>query len=65
MTNEEHVEEMFYLAHYSGVFTKFSNEVNLCKENSLRRCSYEVIEDVFNRFVSQGLIISESELYNV
>ena len=27
MSNEEHVEEMYYFAHISGVFKEFSNEI--------------------------------------
>jgi hypothetical protein len=61
MSNEEHVEEMYYFAHISGVFKEFSNEVTRIKNNEPKRDFSEVVEDVFNEFVTGGLI--QTELY--
>jgi hypothetical protein len=61
MSNEEHVEEMYYFAHLSGVFKQFSNEVTRIKNNTPKRNFSEVVEDVFNEFVTEGLI--QTELY--
>jgi hypothetical protein len=61
MSNEEHVEEMYYFAHISGVFKEFSNEVTRIKNNGPKRDFSEVVEDVFNEFVLEGLI--QTELY--
>jgi hypothetical protein len=59
MSNEEHVEEMYYFAHISGVFKEFSNEVTKIKNIDPKRNFCEVVESVFNEFVSEGLIYSD------
>lgn len=61
MSNEEHVEEMYHFAYISGVFREFSNEVAKIKNNDPKRNFCEVVEDVFNEFVTEGLI--QTELY--
>jgi hypothetical protein len=64
MSNEEHVEEMYYFAHISGVFKQFSNEVTRIKNNGpLKETFSEVVEDVFNKFVNEGLIQTELHLF--
>lgn len=63
MSNEEHVEEMYYFAHISGVFREFSNEVTKIKNNDPKRDFSEVVEDVFNEFVNEGLIETELHLF--
>lgn len=63
MSNEEHVEEMYYFAHISGVFREFSNEVTKIKNNDPKRDFLEVVEDVFNEFVNEGLIETELHLF--
>lgn len=63
MSNEEHVEEMYYFAHLSGVFKEFSNEVTRIKNNAPKRNFSEVVEDVFNEFVTEGLIQTELHLF--
>jgi hypothetical protein len=52
---------MYYFAHISGVFKEFSNEVTRIKNNGPKRDFSEVVEDVFNEFVTGGLI--QTELY--
>ena len=37
MSNEEHVEEMYYFAHISGVFKEFSNEITKIRNNDPKR----------------------------
>jgi len=63
MSNEEHVEEMYYFAHLSGVFKEFSNEVTRLKSNDLKRHFSEVVQDVFEEFVNEGLIQSDLHLF--
>ena len=63
MSNEEHVEEMYYFAHLSGVFKQFSNEVTRIKNITPKRTFSEVVEDVFNEFVNEGLIQTELHLF--
>jgi hypothetical protein len=63
MSNEEHVEEMYYFAHISGVFKEFSNEVTRIKENTPKRDFSEVVQDVFDEFVTEGLIHSDLHLF--
>ena len=63
MSNEEHVEEMYYFAHISGVFREFSNEVTKIRNNAPKRDFSEVVEDVFNEFVNEGLIETDLHLF--
>ena len=63
MSNEEHVEEMYYFAHISGVFKEFSNEVTRIKNNDSKRNFSEVVQDVFEEFVLEGLIHSDEHLF--
>jgi len=63
MSNEEHVEEMYYFAHISGVFKKFSNEVTKIKNNDPKIEFSEVVQDVFNQFVNEGLIQDDLVLF--
>jgi hypothetical protein len=63
MSNEEHVEEMYYLSHISGVFSEFSNEVTKIKTNNPKRSFSEVVQDVFEKFVTDGLIQSDVYLF--
>ena len=55
MSNEEHVEEMYYFAHLSGVFKEFSNEVTKLKIDNPKKHFSEVVQDVFEEFVNKGL----------
>ena len=63
MSNEEHVEEMYYFAHISGVFKEFSNEVTKIKNNDPKRNLSEVVQDVFDEFVNGGLIHLDTHLF--
>lgn len=56
MTNEEYVEEMYHIAHNYGVMEEFQNEVK--KELNFKPTvnRYDVIHEVFYKFVSEGLI---------
>ena len=63
MSIEEHVEEMYYFAHISGVFKEFSNEVTRIKNNGSKRQFSEVVQDVFDEFVNEGLIQSDLHLF--
>jgi hypothetical protein len=50
MSNEEHVEEMYYFAHISGVFKEFSNEITKIRNNDPRR------EEIFVRSLKACLM---------
>jgi hypothetical protein len=63
MSNEEHIEEMYYLSHISGVFKEFSNEVTKIKNNNPKRNFSEIVQDVFEEFVSEGFIQSDIYLF--
>ena len=63
MSNEEHVEEMYYFAYLSGVFKEFSNEVTKLKSNNPKKHFSEVVQDVFEEFVNKGLIQSDLHLF--
>jgi hypothetical protein len=63
MSNEEHVEEMFYFAHISGVFTQFSEKVSEIRQNNPRKTICEVTEHVFDEFTNNGLINSDVYLF--
>jgi hypothetical protein len=63
MSNEEHVEEMYYFAHISGVFKEFSNEVTKIRNNDPRKNFCEVVQNVFDEFVNEGLIHSDAHLF--
>jgi hypothetical protein len=63
MSNEEHVEEMYYFAHISGVFTEFSNEITKIKNNNNKINLSEVVQDVFDEFINRGLIQSDLHLF--
>lgn len=56
MSNEEHIEEMYYLAHLSGVFTEFSTEVIKEKNENPKTNFSELVERVFQNFSEKGLI---------
>jgi hypothetical protein len=63
MSNEEHVEEMYYFAHLSGVFKEFSDEVTKLRNNDPKKHFSEVVEDVFDNFVNEGLIQNDLHLF--
>jgi hypothetical protein len=63
MSNEEHVEEMYYFAHISGVFKEFSNEVTEIRNNDQKINFSEVVQQVFESFVEEGLIQSDLHLF--
>lgn len=63
MSNEEHVEEMYYFAHISGVFKEFSNEVTRLKSNDPKIHFSDVVQSVFEEFVNEGLIQTELHLF--
>jgi hypothetical protein len=63
MSNEEHVEEMFYLSHISGVYKQFSERVTETHKNNPKKSICEVTEYVFEEFISEGLIDSEAHLF--
>jgi hypothetical protein len=63
MSNEEHIEEMYYFAHLSGVFTEFSSEVIKEKNENPQTGLSELVQRVYDDFVGKGLIEDETHLF--
>lgn len=63
MSNEEHVEEMFYLSHISGVYKQFSERVTENHKHNPKKSICEVTEYVFEEFMNKGLINSDVHLF--
>jgi hypothetical protein len=61
MSNEEHIEEMYWLAHTSGVFPEFRDEISikLSENRTYDRC--HIVESVFHKFIEEGLIEYRTE----
>jgi|APGre2960657373_1045057.scaffolds.fasta_scaffold19551_4 hypothetical protein len=55
MTNEEILEELYYIAESSGVFKEFSENVNHLTHNS-KFSIHEAVERTHLEFVEKGLI---------
>jgi hypothetical protein len=63
MSNEEHVEEMFHLAHISGVFKQFLEKVTETVKNNPSESFCISTERVFDNFIKEGLINEEVYLF--
>lgn len=63
MTNEEHIEEMYQLAHTCGVFQLFSNTIIETRKNNLSLSFCDAVEYVFNDFLKKELINPELYLF--
>lgn len=63
MSNEEHIEEMYYFAHLSGVFTEFSSEILKEKNLNPKTCLSEIVQSVFEDFIVRGLIEDDFHLF--
>lgn len=63
MSNEEHIEEMYYFAHLSGVFIEFTTEVIREKNEHPQTGLSELVQMVYEDFVERGLIEEESHLF--
>jgi hypothetical protein len=55
MTNEEILEELYYIAESSGVFEEFSENVNNLLYNS-KFSIHEAVERTHLEFIKKGLI---------
>lgn len=63
MSNEEHIEEMYYFAHLSGVFNEFSSKVTQERLGHPGINFIETVQKVFDDFVREGLIEEEFYLF--
>lgn len=59
MSNEEHLEEMFYHAYESGVVTKFKQKIEKLKKETPNLSICEVTEKVYYKMVKKGLILDK------
>jgi len=50
MTNEEFVEEVYYLAHKKGVLNEFRDEVTKIKTSHQKMSLYDAVEIVQRKF---------------
>ena len=56
MSNEQIMEEQFHFAYLSGVLKEFSEEISKITEKKTNKTLYEISDDIFNRFIKEGLI---------
>lgn len=63
MSNEEHIEEMYYFAHLSGVFTEFSLDVIEERNKNPKKSFSDNVQKVFEEYVEAGLIMDEFHLF--
>lgn len=56
MSNEQIMDEQFHFAYLSGVFKEFSSEITKIKEENSTKSLSEISDDVFDRFIKEGLI---------
>jgi hypothetical protein len=56
MSNEQIMDEQFHFAYLSGVLTEFSSEITKIKEENTTKSLSEISDDVFDRFIKEGLI---------
>jgi len=56
MSNEQIMEEQFHFAYLSGVLKEFSLEIAKIKEENSDKSISEISDDVFDRFIKEGLI---------
>jgi len=56
MSNEQIMEEQFHFAYLSGVLKEFSDEISKIKEENSNKSISEISDDIFNRFIKEGLI---------
>jgi ribosomal protein L20A (L18A) len=59
MSNEEHIEEMFYHAYSSGVVTKFRKKIEKVRKKTPNLNLCEVTEKVYHKMTKKGLILDE------
>jgi len=56
MSNEEHIEEMYYNAYQSGVIDKFRKKIQKRKNKNTEKRHLDVIEEVYFKMVKKNLI---------
>ena len=56
MSNEQIMEEQFHFAYLSGVLKEFSDEISKIKEENSNKSISEISDNIFNRFIKEGLI---------
>lgn len=56
MSNEEILEEIYFVVHKHNLLDVFTNEVNRVKNIEGKKTIYEVVNDVYHNFVSEGVI---------
>jgi hypothetical protein len=59
MSNEQHVEEMFYHAFKSGVETKFREKIQKLRQENPRLSVCEATEKVYYKMLRKGLIVDQ------
>lgn len=56
MSNEEIIEEIYTVVHQNNVLDDFSEQVNHLFKFGEKKPLYDIVNDVYNNFVKQGLI---------
>jgi hypothetical protein len=56
MSNEEHIEEMYYNAYQSGVINKFRKKIQKRKNKNTEKSHLDIIEEVYFKMIKKNLI---------
>lgn len=64
MSNEEILEEIYISTHNSGCFDMFNQEVNNLIKTEPNKTMYDIVTDLYHRYVNDGLI-KEDDLNQV
>lgn len=63
MTNEKLIDDLYWSAHYSGVFEKFRDDVSKKINENQNSDRISIIESVYNQYVNNGLINELDNIY--
>ena len=56
MTNEEILEEIYFVVRQNNVLDSFSDQVNHLLKFGDKKPLYEIVNDVYYKFIDEGLI---------
>ena len=56
MTNEEILEEIYFVVRQNNVLDSFSDQVNHLFKFGEKKNMYEIVNEVYYKFITEGLI---------
>lgn len=56
MTNEEILEEIYFVVRQNNVLDSFSDQVNRIMKFGEKKTMYEIVNEVYYKFIREGLI---------